>query len=130
MAATPEPIRRRPRPLRGWAGLSVVVAVLVATFGAVLSTGAGGPATSQTISNLGLCLGAVGAAVACLLRARSSTGRLRGGWALIGCGVLSWGLGQSAWVYLESFRGENHTGRSRLRRPTVPRLAPSVRRCS
>ncbi len=106
MAATPEPSRRRSGPLRGWARLGVVVAVIVATFGAVLSTGAGGPAASQTISNLGLCLGAISAAVACLLRARSFTGRLRWGWTLIGLGVLAWGLGQSAWVYLESIRGD------------------------
>ena len=38
--------------------------------------------------------GAVSAAVACLVRAKSFAGRMRWGWALIGLGVLSWGVGQ------------------------------------
>src|SRR4029453_10132862 len=100
MAATTRPV------LQGWARLCVAIAVVVATFGAVLSTGFGGPEISQTISNLGLCVGAVSAALACLLRARSFRGRMRWGWALIGLGVLAWGLGQAAWVYLESYRGD------------------------
>ncbi|HEU4346344.1 MAG TPA: EAL domain-containing protein [Actinoplanes sp.] len=79
---------------------------MVATFALVLSTGVGGPGISQTISNLGLCVAAVSAALAVLLRARSFRGRMRWGWALIGLGVLAWGLGQAAWVYLESFRGD------------------------
>ena len=79
---------------------------MVAVFGGVLSTGAGGPAVSQAISNLGLCLAALAAAVACLNRARSFTGRTAWGWTFIGLGVLSWGLGQACWVYLESFRGD------------------------
>ena len=101
MAATSSP-----RALQSWARLCVVIAVIVATFGAVLSTGIGGPAVSQTLSNVGLCLGAITAALACLLRAKSFRGRMRWGWALIGLGVLAWGLGQAAWVYLESFRGD------------------------
>jgi diguanylate cyclase (GGDEF)-like protein/PAS domain S-box-containing protein len=92
--------------LRGWPRLCLVVAAIAAVFGAVLSTGVGGPQVSQTLSNVGLCLGAVSAAVACLFRARRFTGRMRWGWALIGLGVLSWGLGQACWVYLESFRGD------------------------
>jgi diguanylate cyclase (GGDEF)-like protein/PAS domain S-box-containing protein len=100
MAATKRP------GLHGWARLCVTIAVAVSTFGAVLSTGIGGPEISQTMSNLGLCLGALSAAVACLLRARTFRGRMRWGWALIGLGVLAWGLGQAAWVYLESFRGD------------------------
>ena len=95
-----------PRHARGWVRLCVAIAIVVAAFAAILSTGAGGAGTSQTISNIGLCLGAVSAAVACLLRAKSFTGRARWGWALIGLGVLAWGLGQCAWVYLESFRGD------------------------
>ena len=90
-----------------WARVCVVVATVVAGFGAVLSTGIGGPAVSQTISNVGLCLGAIAAAMACLLRAKSFRGRMRWGWALIGLGVFAWGLGQLAWVYLESFRGDD-----------------------
>jgi diguanylate cyclase (GGDEF)-like protein/PAS domain S-box-containing protein len=102
MAARTEATRR----VRGWARLCLAASVIVALFGALLSTGFGGPDVAQTLSNVGLCLAAVSAAVACLFRARSFTGRMRWGWALIGLGVLSWGLGQCAWVYLESFRGD------------------------
>ncbi|GLY94243.1 EAL domain-containing protein [Actinoplanes sp. NBRC 103695] len=105
MRPTSEPDARR--AVRGWPRLCVAVAVVVVAFGAVLSTGVGGEDISQNISNVGLCLGAITAAVACLLRARSYHGRARWGWALIGLGVLAWGLGQGAWVYLESFRGDN-----------------------
>jgi diguanylate cyclase (GGDEF)-like protein/PAS domain S-box-containing protein len=97
---------RLPRPGRGWTRLCTAVAAVAAVFGAVLITGVGGPGASQTISNIGLCIAAVSAAIACLFRAGSFTGRMRLGWALIGLGVLSWGLGQACWVYLESFRGD------------------------
>ena len=114
MAALTEPpvqigtvASRMPRHLRGWARLSLGVAVVVVVFGGVLSTGVGGSAASQTISNVGLCLGALSAAVTCLCRAGSFRGRMRWGWALIGLGVLSWGLGQAGWVYLETFRGDD-----------------------
>ncbi|HEV7965832.1 MAG TPA: EAL domain-containing protein [Actinoplanes sp.] len=97
---------RMPRRLHGWARLCLVVAVVVGVFGIVLSTGIGGPAAAQTISNLGLCAAAISAAIGCLFRARSFAGRRRWGWTFIGLGVLSWGLGQACWVYLESFRGD------------------------
>jgi diguanylate cyclase (GGDEF)-like protein/PAS domain S-box-containing protein len=90
----------------GWTRVRVLVGAVVAAFALVLSTGLGGAGSAQTVSNYGLCLGAIAAAVGCLLRARSFTGRGRWGWALVGLGVLSWGLGQTTWVYLESFRGE------------------------
>ncbi|MEV6302619.1 bifunctional diguanylate cyclase/phosphodiesterase [Actinoplanes sp. NPDC051861] len=90
----------------GWARLCLLVGAVVAAFGLVLGTGVAGPEFSQTLSNFGLCLGAIAAAVSCLIRARSFTGRLRWGWGLVGLGVLSWGLGQGAWVYLESFQGD------------------------
>jgi diguanylate cyclase (GGDEF)-like protein/PAS domain S-box-containing protein len=113
MAARTEPpvqtgtvASRVPRHLRGWPRLCVAVATVVTLFGAVLSTGAGGPDASQTISNVGLCVAAISAAVGCLFRAKSFGGRMRWGWALIGLGVLSWGLGQACWVYLETFRGD------------------------
>jgi diguanylate cyclase (GGDEF)-like protein/PAS domain S-box-containing protein len=113
MAATTEPpvptgpvTSRIPAHLRGWARLCLVMACVVATFAAVLTTGLGGAGAAQTMSNVGLCVGANSAAVACLFRARSFAGRLRWGWAFVGLGVLSWGLGQAGWVYLESFRGD------------------------
>jgi diguanylate cyclase (GGDEF)-like protein/PAS domain S-box-containing protein len=97
---------RVPRHMGGWVRQCVVVAAAVVVVGGVLSTGIGGASASQTISNVGLCLGAVLAAIACLFRAATFRGRMRWGWAFVGLGVLSWGLGQMCWVYLESFRGD------------------------
>ncbi len=94
------------RQAGGWARLCMFVGAVVLLFALVLGTGVGGPHFAQTVSNFGLGLAALTAAVACLIRAQSFTGRMRWGWAMIGLGVLSWGLGQSAWVYLETFRGD------------------------
>jgi diguanylate cyclase (GGDEF)-like protein/PAS domain S-box-containing protein len=98
---------RRPSPggTRRWARVCLVVAAVVVTFGTVLSTGVGGPDTSQTISNLGLCAAAVSAALACLIRAAAFHGRMRAGWTLLGLGVLSWGAGQAGYVWLETITG-------------------------
>jgi diguanylate cyclase (GGDEF)-like protein/PAS domain S-box-containing protein len=90
----------------GWVRLCIGVGVVVGLFGAVLITGVGGPDVAQTISNVGLCVAALAAAIAFLVRAWSFTGRIRWGWNFIGLGVLSWGVGQAYWVYLESFRGD------------------------
>ena len=88
-----------------WTRLCLVVAAVVAAFAVVLSTAPGGAYVSQMVSNFGLCCAAVSAAIACLLRGHQFAGRMRWGWTFIGLGVLSWGLGQCAWVYLETFRG-------------------------
>ncbi|MBU2662638.1 bifunctional diguanylate cyclase/phosphodiesterase [Actinoplanes bogorensis] len=72
-----------------------LVGAVVIAFAFILSTGAGGPGFTLAVSNFGLCLGAIAAAVACLYRGRRFTGRMRWGWSLIGLGVLSWGLGQA-----------------------------------
>ncbi|MCA2216499.1 putative bifunctional diguanylate cyclase/phosphodiesterase [Jidongwangia harbinensis] len=97
---------RTEAPPSRWARLCAAVGLVVVLFGTVLGTELAGPAASRTISNVGLAFGAVSAAVACLWRARSFTGRFRWGWVLISLGVLSWGLGQTAWLYLESIRGD------------------------
>src|SRR4051812_34649097 len=100
MAASIEPrsntaVDRTARcPLGGWARQCLVVGGIVALFALVLSTGIGGPAVAKTVSNFGLCAAALSAAVACLRRAYTFTGRMRWGWAFVGLGVLSWGLGQ------------------------------------
>ncbi|MFI7546642.1 putative bifunctional diguanylate cyclase/phosphodiesterase [Actinoplanes sp. NPDC049599] len=101
-ASTAQP---SPHGSRRWRTLCLVVTALVVAFGAVLSTGVGGPEVSQTISNLGLCAAAVSAALACLVRAAAFRGRMRTGWALLGLGVLSWGVGQAGAVWLETFTG-------------------------
>ncbi|MET0423278.1 MAG: sensor domain-containing diguanylate cyclase, partial [Actinoplanes sp.] len=94
-----------PGPSR-WLRLCLVVGLVVAAFALLLGTDVAGPELSQTVSNFGLCAGAIAAAAACLRRASKFSGRLRWGWTLVGLGVLSWGLGQSAWVYLETFLGQ------------------------
>jgi hypothetical protein len=91
---------------RGWARLCVVVGLVVVAFATVLGFGLGGEHVGRPVSNFGLGLAAIAAAGACLLRARWFAGRVRWGWAFIGLGVLSWGLGQAYWVYLETFRGD------------------------
>ncbi|WP_433296006.1 putative bifunctional diguanylate cyclase/phosphodiesterase [Actinoplanes sp. CA-030573] len=101
-----EPRATAPVALGRWPRLCLIVGTLVLLFALLLSTAVGGPRFSQSVSNFGLCLGALAAAVACLGRARSFRGRMRWGWAFVGLGVLSWGLGQWTWVYLETFRGE------------------------
>ncbi|MEV4702366.1 EAL domain-containing protein [Actinoplanes sp. NPDC049316] len=101
----PAPAGRQVPRLRGWARLCAAVAVVVAAFGTVLSTGVGGPEAAKVISNLGLCVAAISAAVACLVRSATFRGRMRTGWALVGLGVLSWGLGQACAVWLDTFTG-------------------------
>ncbi|MFC7275375.1 putative bifunctional diguanylate cyclase/phosphodiesterase [Paractinoplanes rhizophilus] len=91
--------------LSRWSRLCLVVGAVVAAFAVVLGAAADGARTAQLVSNFGQCYAAISAAVACLLRAYRFRGRTRGGWALIGLGVLSWGIGQCTWVYLETFRG-------------------------
>ncbi|GID26136.1 putative bifunctional diguanylate cyclase/phosphodiesterase [Paractinoplanes brasiliensis] len=81
----------------------VVGAVLLAV---VVVFSIGGPDLARLVSGFGLCLAALAAAVACVHPARRFTGRRRWGWALIGLGVLSWGLGQvTACVY--TLTGQN-----------------------
>jgi diguanylate cyclase (GGDEF)-like protein/PAS domain S-box-containing protein len=84
--------------------LSMLVGVLVVVFAVMLGTGVGGPVVTRTVSNYGLGLAALVAAVACLVRARSNAGRTRWGWAFIGLGVLSWALGQASMIYLATCR--------------------------
>jgi diguanylate cyclase (GGDEF)-like protein/PAS domain S-box-containing protein len=100
MAASTAP--PTPSGVRRWARLCVAVAIAVAAFGTLLSTGAGG---TQAISHLGLCAAAGAAAVACLVRAATFRGRLRLAWALLGAGVLSWGAGRAGAAWLETITG-------------------------
>ncbi|XVU23770.1 putative bifunctional diguanylate cyclase/phosphodiesterase [Actinoplanes sp. CA-054009] len=84
---------------RRWYAACALTGALVAVFAVVLGVGIGGDDVTSTVSNFGLGVVAVVAAVACLGRARSFTGRMRAGWGLIGLGVLSWGLGEMVWTY-------------------------------
>ncbi|MCO8270664.1 EAL domain-containing protein [Actinoplanes sp. TRM 88003] len=104
MAASTEARAGNRRPA-GWYALCSLVGAFVVTFAFVLSTGAGGAGFGLVVSNFGLCFAALAAAVACLWRARRFTGRMRWGWALVGLGVLSWGLGQAAACYIQTVLG-------------------------
>ncbi|MEV4344642.1 bifunctional diguanylate cyclase/phosphodiesterase [Actinoplanes sp. NPDC049596] len=91
---------------RRWQLACALTGALVAVFAVIVGVGLVGAGVANDVSNVALCGGALLAAVACLARARSFTGRMRAGWALIGLGVLSWGLGEGVWSYLEMARGE------------------------
>jgi diguanylate cyclase (GGDEF)-like protein/PAS domain S-box-containing protein len=90
---------------RRWYGLCLLTGTISTVFALILVIGVGGPATARAISNSGLTAGAIVAAVACLVRARSFAGRMRIGWGLIGLAVMCWGLGESICFYLETLRG-------------------------
>ncbi|WP_189078145.1 putative bifunctional diguanylate cyclase/phosphodiesterase [Mangrovihabitans endophyticus] len=97
--------RRVPRRPRAWVLWCLAVAAVTGSFAVVLSLGLGGPRVTQTVSNVGLALAPLAAAVACLGRARTIRGRIGLGWTFLGLGVLAWGLGGVCWWYLESVRG-------------------------
>ena len=62
---------------------------------------------SKHISNLGLTVMPLVAAVQCAVRARGVTGRLRQGWLLMGGSSLAWGLGMVVWSSYESLGGRD-----------------------
>jgi len=62
---------------------------------------------SKHISNLGLTVMPLVAAVQCALRARGLSGRLRQGWLLMGGSCLAWGLGMVVWSSYESLGGRD-----------------------
>jgi hypothetical protein len=87
---------------RLWLMAIAAIAVLAVWF----SGGIGGPVVTQTVSNLALIVASFTAATACIVVGLARrTGRDRIALVLIGLGTLSWGLGQSAWVYYESVLG-------------------------
>src|SRR4029078_698148 len=58
----------------------------------------------QTVSNVGLVVAPVAAALGCLYAAWRG-GPYRRTWMFLGLGVLSWGLGQTLWTWYESVLG-------------------------
>jgi hypothetical protein len=62
---------------------------------------------SKHISNLGLTVMPLVAAVQCARRGFASGGRLRQGWLLMGGSSLAWGLGMVAWSGYESIGGRD-----------------------
>lgn len=64
-------------------------------------------AWSKHISNLGLTVMPLVAAVQCARQSRGVTGRLRQGWLLMGASSLAWGLGMVVWSSYESLGGRD-----------------------
>jgi hypothetical protein len=62
---------------------------------------------SKHISNVGLSIMPLVAAVQCAYHARGLTGRLRRGWLLLAGSSLSWGLGMVVWTTYESILGRD-----------------------
>src|SRR4051812_42368720 len=73
----------------------------VATWFLVILGGVGGHHVAQAVSNGGLALAALAAAVSCGVTAFRASGRYRTVWLLIGLGMLSWAIGQLIWNYYE-----------------------------
>jgi diguanylate cyclase (GGDEF)-like protein/PAS domain S-box-containing protein len=61
--------------------------------------------STQTVSNVGLALVPLLAALGCFHRALRSSGRLRWSWALLGASCVAWGTGQTIWTWYESWLG-------------------------
>src|SRR5262245_36993361 len=62
---------------------------------------------SKHISNLGLTVMPIVAAVQCVRRGLGVSGRLRQGWLLMGGSSLAWGLGMVVWSSYESIGGRD-----------------------
>lgn len=62
---------------------------------------------SKHISNFGLTVMPLVAAVQCAAHARGVAGRLRRGWLLLGGSCLAWGLGMVVWSSYESLGGRD-----------------------
>jgi hypothetical protein len=62
---------------------------------------------SKHISNIGLTVMPLVAAVQCVRQARGLGGRLRRGWMLMGASSLAWGLGMAVWTSYESIGGRD-----------------------
>jgi diguanylate cyclase (GGDEF)-like protein/PAS domain S-box-containing protein len=87
-----------PRAARRWARQCMAVGAALAVIVALVASGYGGPGTAHTVSSWGLSAMAGSAFAACLWRSRGFTGRARWAWAVIGTGLLLWGLGQISWL--------------------------------
>ena len=62
---------------------------------------------SKHISNLGLTVMPLAAALQCARQAACAGGRLRRGWGLMGGSCLAWGLGMVVWSAYESIGGRD-----------------------
>jgi diguanylate cyclase (GGDEF)-like protein/PAS domain S-box-containing protein len=104
MASWPQRLLRAAAPTRGYAVLCGVVAVVTVALLVVFVAAPGGALVSQNVSNFALCVCAVVAAWACLVKAwrERGGGRVRWAWAMTGFGALSWGVGQGFCIWYET----------------------------
>jgi diguanylate cyclase (GGDEF)-like protein/PAS domain S-box-containing protein len=86
---------------------SLVLAVVVGSWVAVIFAGAGGSHFRLVFSDIGLAVVALGAGVSCTLTGLRLRGRFRLVWLLLGLSTGSWGIGQVVWTYYEALRGES-----------------------
>src|SRR5690242_16347362 len=87
------------------AAASVVVLALTGVWIGTLASDLGGVGGPRALSDFGLMFAALGAGIACFLRARNEQGRERLFWRLIGAFALSWGIGQTCWTWYEVVQG-------------------------
>src|SRR4051794_27870662 len=78
-----------------------VLAWVIVIFGEV-----DGDSLAKNVSNVGLALTALAAGASCLVTAYRTRGRYRFVWALLGLGMVSWGIGQMIWDYYEFGLGQ------------------------
>ncbi|WP_436527343.1 putative bifunctional diguanylate cyclase/phosphodiesterase [Actinoplanes sp. HUAS TT8] len=84
-----------PVDIRHWLRVCIAVASVLTVLAVLIGAEVGGPDVANDISTWALTILPLAAAVTCLVRSRRYTGRHRWGWAVLGAGVLSWGLGQA-----------------------------------
>ena len=87
--------RMTPQPATGYFGAVVVTA------GWTWALRSNDPTVAVWLSDWGLALVALAAAVSCAHTARRTIGRVRSVWALLGASAASWGLGMLIWAWYE-----------------------------
>ncbi|MGA2925148.1 MAG: EAL domain-containing protein [Solirubrobacteraceae bacterium] len=67
----------------------------------------GGAQATTAVDDLGELAAALAAAPACWLAARRESGRIAGGWRLLGASALSWAIGEAIWSWYEVVIGRD-----------------------
>jgi diguanylate cyclase (GGDEF)-like protein/PAS domain S-box-containing protein len=84
-----------PVDIRHWLRVCIAVASVLTVLAVLIGAEVGGPDIANDISTWALTALPIAAAGTCLWRSRRYSGRHRWGWAVLGAGVLSWGLGEA-----------------------------------
>src|SRR4051812_7348849 len=95
------------RPLTWRHTVIALMAAWCAATAAVFALQPGDPELLTRLSGLSLTAVAVGAGIACVVRARRvPTPRIQTAWRLLGAGALAWGMGQVVTLSYEVLLGE------------------------